>query len=81
MPKFVHFKYKSPLFYLISLVTFWVINSSVSAAEQTLSSELKLAQAQYREVEEERVLDALVEAVHKATVSAQDIDRFGQITY
>jgi len=79
MPNFVHYKFNSPLFYLITLLSFWTINSTATAQEKDLSSELKLAQVQYREVEEERVLDALVEAVHKATVSAQTSGRVSKI--
>lgn len=45
------------------------------------SSEIQLAQASYHEVERERVLDALVEAVHKATVSAQTSGRVSKIYF
>lgn len=45
------------------------------------SSKIKLAKAQYQDVEQERVLDALVEAVHKATVSAQTSGRVSKIYY
>lgn len=43
--------------------------------------EIELAQASYHEVEQERVLDALVEAVHKATVSAQTSGRVSKIYF
>lgn len=45
------------------------------------SSKIQLAQASYYEVEQERVLDGLVEAVHKATVSAQTSGRVSDIYF
>ena len=74
----VYCKIKSPLpsFVLLMAIAFGVVTHAI-AQEQT--SELKLAQVQYQEVNQERVLDALVEAVHKATVSAQTSGRVSKI--
>lgn len=45
------------------------------------SSPLKVAKAQYQEVEQERVMDGLVEAIKKATVSAQTSGRVAEIFF
>ena len=50
-------------------------------SEVVKSSPLKLANAQYQEVEQERVMDGLVEAVNKATVSAQTSGRVAEIYF
>lgn len=43
--------------------------------------DIELVTAQYYDVKQERVIDALVEAVHKATVTAQTSGRVKQIYY
>jgi len=54
----------------------------VDPPETPVSVEKKpFVEAQYYEVEQERVLDALVEAVHKATVSAQTSGRVSKIYF
>lgn len=49
------------------------------SSQQSIPAGIVLAQ--YQEVEQERVLDALVEAVHKATVSAQTSGRVSKIYF
>lgn len=49
------------------------------AYSDPVNSELKLVKARYQEIDQERTLDALVEAVHKATVSAQTSGRVSRI--
>jgi len=48
---------------------------------QVQAAEVNVVKAQYQEVKRERVLDALVEAVHKATMSAQTSGRVSEINY
>ncbi len=45
------------------------------------SQEFELATVSYQEVDRERVIDALVEAIHKATVSSQTSGRVSHIYY
>ena len=45
------------------------------------AADIKLIPVEYQQVDEERVLDALVEAVNKATVSAQTSGRVSKIYY
>jgi len=45
------------------------------------AADIKLVPVEYQQVDEERVLDALVEAVNKATVSAQTSGRVSKIYY
>ena len=49
--------------------------------KQAPSSQAQFIPVNYHEVEQERVLDALVEAVHKATVSAQTSGRVSKIYF
>jgi len=56
-----------------------VQNSSLQAAED--ASAIPLVLSRYQEMDRERVLDGLVEAVHKATVSAQTSGRVTHIYY
>ncbi len=65
----------------IPLLSLCVYLLSLSVAWQAQAAELELVSAQYYEVDQERVLDALVEAVHKATVSAQTSGRVSNIYY
>lgn len=55
--------------------------ASEEGASVAMSPELDVVRAQYQEVEQERILDALVEAVHKATVSAQTSGRVSKIFF
>jgi len=48
---------------------------------QAETAEIKVVKAQYQDVKRERVLDALVEAVHKATMSAQTSGRVSNIYF
>ncbi|GMR16132.1 MAG: efflux RND transporter periplasmic adaptor subunit [Gammaproteobacteria bacterium] len=61
----------------LSVITF----DFISFAALAIESDIELATAQYQEVDQERVLDALVEAVHKATVSAQTSGRVSKIYF
>ncbi len=66
----------------ISLFSFFMsIYGTALAEDITRSAVLETAVAQYQTVEQERVLDARVEAVHKATVSAQTSGRVKQIFF
>ncbi len=66
--------------FFISLLTgFAAFNIAFSVLAQ--APEIKLAKAQYHEVKRERVLDALVEAVHKATITAQTSGRVSNIYF
>ena len=71
------YAFKFPLFSL--LIVFW--GGGFTAHAQPVSDNIQLASAQYLAVDQERVLDALVEAVHKATVSAQTSGRVSKIYY
>lgn len=70
----IHTKCKISLF--TSLLIF-VASSNVFAQ----SLDIKLAKAEYLAVKSERVLDALVEAVHKATMTAQTSGRVSKIYF
>jgi len=61
----------------VSIFIGLMITSSVSAQSQTVP----VVKAQYQEVKRERVLDARVEAVHKATMSAQTSGRVSEIYF
>ena len=71
----------SPLLYIFILVL--TFNVQAESSSQSDSEDIKLGfdRAQYQEVEQERVLDAVVEAIHKATVSAQTSGRVSHIYY
>lgn len=76
MSKLTLRKYKI-LILSLSVTTFNFISFTAFSAE----SNLAVATAQYQEVDRERVLDALVEAVNKATVSAQTSGRVSKIYF
>jgi len=57
------------------------ISAFSASTLQAQTSEIQLVNAQYKEVKRERVLDALVEAVHKATMSAQTSGRVSEIYF
>ncbi len=66
----------------ISLFSIFLSIYGIAQAENALQpTALKTAVAQYQAVEQARVLDARVEAVHKATVSAQTSGRVKQIFF
>jgi len=69
-------------FLVLSLsVTSFIFGSYQAVAAAEIKSGLAVATAQYQEVDQERVLDALVEAVNKATVSAQTSGRVNKIYF
>ena len=70
---------KISLFYLFISVP--VLSIATDTLAQSVSPDLKLVRAEYQTVEQERVLDALVEAVHKATVTAQTSGRISKIFF
>lgn len=73
-------KLKSTLFY--SVITM-LLSLSFSALSQDESEniDLPVVPAQYADVEQERMLDGLVETVHKTTVSAQTSGQVSDIYY
>jgi RND family efflux transporter MFP subunit len=84
MPTSVQHKLKLYFFYLLSCVIFltpFTASSEESTTQQDTSSAIQLATTQYQNVEQVRLLDALVEAVHKATMSAQTSGRVSEIYY
>jgi len=72
-----------PLFYLIvvSLSGISTCNADTELNEQIKSNNLKTSKVVYRDIKQIRVLDALVEAVNKATVSAQTSGRVSKIYF
>ena len=67
----IYYQFFSSLLFLLAFVA-----SPVLKAE-----ELRLAEVQQKLVSEERVLDGVIEAVHKATVSAQTSGRVTKIYF
>ncbi|RDH84649.1 MAG: efflux transporter periplasmic adaptor subunit [endosymbiont of Galathealinum brachiosum] len=65
----------------IPLLMLCVYTLASSAPLQAEEQGIELAAAQYHEVQQERVIDALVEAVNKATVTAQTSGRVKQIYF
>jgi len=63
----------------ISLMIAGVV--SARSQEVNLAQKIQLVKAQYQDVKRERVLDALVEAVHKATMTAQTSGRVSEIYF
>ena len=63
---------------LMSFGFYVLTSSSLLQAEET---DIELVTAQYHEVKQERVIDALVEAVNKATVTAQTSGRVKRIYF
>ncbi len=61
---------------LIALSSFGASSSVLAGA-----TDIQVVSAQYQDVKRERVLDALVEAVHKATMSAQTSGRVSEIYF
>ncbi len=69
-------------FLILSFVfVFFLFSLNFKVFAQSLDTPLEIANVQYQEVDQERVLDGLVEAVHKATVSAQTSGRVKQIFF
>lgn len=64
-----------PIYRVLALIFIALTALRVQAAD------IKLIPVEYQEVDQERVLDALVEAVNKATVSAQTSGRVSKIYY
>jgi len=75
-PVFNHRKISLFSSLLMLLCTF-----STAFYAQVQAAEIKVVKAQYKDVKRERVLDALVEAVHKATMSAQTSGRVSEINF
>ncbi|VAX13091.1 hypothetical protein MNBD_GAMMA24-1898 [hydrothermal vent metagenome] len=72
---FVHTRFSRFMFYLL------FTGVVVSARVQAETGSLKWVSAQYQQVVEERTLDAVIEAVNKATVSAQTSGRVTKIYF
>jgi RND family efflux transporter MFP subunit len=81
--------HKFSLFYLLCSSLFFspYVHSGTAATSETVAavpavtSGMELAKASYQDVAQERVLDAVVEAIHKATVSAQTSGRVSDIYF
>ncbi|MDH5570358.1 MAG: efflux RND transporter periplasmic adaptor subunit [Gammaproteobacteria bacterium] len=72
----------SPLFIYLFIFAL-PLHAQAESSDQPQFQDRKLAFAEvlYQEVEQERVLDAVVEAIHKATVSAQTSGRVSEIYF
>ncbi|MCW9048665.1 MAG: efflux RND transporter periplasmic adaptor subunit [Gammaproteobacteria bacterium] len=72
-----------PLFYII-MTSFIYVTSSYATPEieeANPGTNIKTARVSYHDIQQTRVLDALVEAVNKATVSAQTSGRVSKIYF
>ncbi len=81
MSIFVYPRFKNILLFIFVWAAALSLPGIVFAQQQDISSVLKLVPAQYQQVDQERVLDALVEAVHKATMTAQTSGRVSKIYF